>query len=231
MNMGLGALGQGNRANATIGRALMLVLRNVGGAKPGGTERSTFGSPMKYTMAFAEWEERSPWTPLHVERGFRAEQSVVTAFGMTAGPQLIVDQTSRTARALAGSIAVGIESAGHPKAHRYGDALLVVGPEHLETLTRDGFATKDHLRARVQEVTARPMAALVADTEVGGGMSPALLESMTPEQREARVPKFAAPSNLHIVVAGAEAGKWSAFFSGWTTGPGGTIVTSQVIED
>jgi len=231
MNMGLGALGQGNRANATIGRALMLVLRNVGGAKPGGTERSTFGSPMKYTMAFAEWEERSPWTPLHVERGFSPGDSVVTAFGMTAGPQLIVDQTSRTGRALSGSIAVGIEGAGHPKAHRYGDALLVVGPEHLDTLTRDGFATKGDLRARVQEVTSRPMTALVSDEEVGGGAPPAVLASMTPEQQAARVPKFAVPGNLHIVVAGAEAGKWCAFFSGWATGPGGTIATSRVIED
>ncbi len=231
MNMGLGVLGQGNRANATIGRALMLVLRNVGGAKPGGTERSTFGSPMKYTMAFAEWEERSSWSPLHVERGFRAEQSVVTAFGMTGAPHLIVDQTSRSARALGGSIGVGLESAAHPKAHRYGDVLLVVGPEHLDTLTHDGYATKEHLRARVQEVTARPFVDVVSDDEVGGGASADSLTSMTAEQRTRLVPKFETPANIHIVVAGADAGKWSAFFAGWTTGAGGTIPTSRVIEE
>jgi hypothetical protein len=230
MNMGLGVLGQGNRANATIGRALMLVLRNVGGAKPGGTERSTFGSPTKYTMAFAEWEERSPWTPLHVERGFQPEQSVVTAFGMTGGPHQIVDQTSRSARALAGSIAVGLESAWHPKAHRFGDVLLVVGPEHLETLTRDGYTTKEHLRARVQEVTARPFAELLSDDEVGGGAA-ASLDSLTDEQRTRRVPKFETPAHLHIVVAGADAGKWSTFFAGWTSGPGGTMPTSRVVEE
>jgi len=104
MNMKVGALGQGNRANATIGRALRLVLRNVGGAKPGGTERSTLGNPMKFTMCFAEWEERSHWEPLHVERGFARSDSVVTAFPVTSGPQLIVDQKSRTAEQLAGSM-------------------------------------------------------------------------------------------------------------------------------
>ena len=95
MNMGIGALGQGNRANATIGRAVRLVVRNVGGAIPGGTERSTFGNPMKFTMCFAEWEERSNWAPLHVERGFDAEDSVVTVFTMCSGPVLTIDESSR----------------------------------------------------------------------------------------------------------------------------------------
>ncbi|HEY7268519.1 MAG TPA: TlpA disulfide reductase family protein, partial [Dehalococcoidia bacterium] len=78
MNGKLGVLGQGNRANATIGRALRLVLRNVGGARPGGTERSTIGTPMKYTLSFPEWEERSPWEPYHVEHGFVPDESVIT---------------------------------------------------------------------------------------------------------------------------------------------------------
>jgi len=73
MNMKMGALGQGNRANASIGRAVRLAVRNIGGARPGGTERSTMGNPMKFTMCFAEWEERSDWVPLHVERGFAAD--------------------------------------------------------------------------------------------------------------------------------------------------------------
>ena len=94
MNMGIGALGQGNRANATIGRAVRLVVRNVGGAIPGGTERSTFGNPMKFTMCFAEWEERSNWDPLHVERGFSKQDSVVTVFTMCSGPVLTIDELS-----------------------------------------------------------------------------------------------------------------------------------------
>ena len=98
MNMQLGALGQGNRANASIGRALRLILRNVGGARPGGTERSTLGNPMKFTMCYAEYEEASDWKPLHVERGFEPEDSVVTLYAFTGGPSYVIDQQSRTAR-------------------------------------------------------------------------------------------------------------------------------------
>ena len=229
MNMGLGVLGQGNRANSAIGRALMLVLRNLGGARPGGIERSTFGSPTKYTMAFAEWEERSPWEPLHVERGFAPEQSVVTVFGLTGGPHQITDQGSRSARALAGSIGVGLESSGHPKAHGGGDVLLVVSPEHVDTLWRDGYRKAD-LRQHIQEVTARPARELLATADVGGGIPVSRAGEMSTQQLDERLPKFSAPERVNIVVAGAEAGKWSAFFAGWATGPGGTIVTSRVIE-
>ena len=117
MNMGMMALGYGTRSNATIGRALKLVLRNVGGARPGDIERSTLGAPGKFTTCFAEWEERSPWEPLHVERGFDKDENVVTVFGLEAGSRQIADQTSRTARALAGSLGMGLEACWHPKQH------------------------------------------------------------------------------------------------------------------
>ena len=86
MNMGLGALGRGNRANAAIGRALRLCLQNIGGSRSGGTDRSTLGNPMKFTLCFPEFEERSSWEPLHVERGFDASDSVVTLFPGTGFP-------------------------------------------------------------------------------------------------------------------------------------------------
>ena len=157
MNMKLGALGAGNRANATIGRALRLVVRNVGGATTGGVERSTLGNPMKFTMCFAEWEERSPWPALHVERGFKPEDSVVTVFAMTGGPVHIVDQKSRAPDQIAGSLGHGLEGVFSPKMRNLPvDALLVVCPEHIDTLTREGDYSKDRLRARIQEVTAQP---------------------------------------------------------------------------
>ena len=85
MNGGVSALGQGNRANASIGRALRLVLRNVGGARPGETERSVQASPAKFTLCFPEWEERGPWIPMHVERGFEPSDSVVSVFALVGG--------------------------------------------------------------------------------------------------------------------------------------------------
>jgi hypothetical protein len=226
MNMGLNALGQGNRANATIGRALKLVLRNLGGARPGGIERSVLGGPGRFTMCFAEWEERSPWEPLHVERGFRRDENVVTVFALQ-GPHGIADQTSRTAYALAGSLGLGVECAWHPKNHDWGDVLLVICPEHVDTLHRDGWS-KDRVRQRIQEVTARPLRDLLPNADIGAGMP--VPPSLDPNDLDRLVPKFHSTGNIHIVVAGGEAGKFSSVFGGWQSGPTGSMPVSRRIE-
>jgi hypothetical protein len=231
MNMGLNALGQGNRANATIGRALKLVLRNVGGAKPSGTERPTLGWPGRFTSCFAEWEERSPWEPMHVERGFRADESVVTAIA-TEGPHQIADQVSRTAYALAGSIGLGLEAFWHPKSHNQGDILLVVAPEHADTLARDGWSKAD-LRARIQTITSRPMRELLGDDESGEGHQRSWYGAAGPTEAQlnALVPKFRGPEYIHIAVAGSEAGKFSTAYGGWVLGPIGSNPVSRRIDD
>src|SRR5437667_3760943 len=76
---GYSCLGQNGRANATIGRALRLVMRNVGGSIPGAVSKSVFGQPGRVSLCFGEWEERSPWPPFHVRRGFVPEDSPITA--------------------------------------------------------------------------------------------------------------------------------------------------------
>lgn len=230
MNMKLGALGQGHRANATIGRALRLVLRNVGGARPGGTERSTLGNPMKFTMCFAEWEERSPWSPLHVERGFEPTDSVISLFAMTSGPVQIVDQESRSASQLAGTMGQCLESAFSPQMHYVTDTLLVVCPEHLDTLTRDGWG-KGELRARIQEITARPVRDLVENDRSGTGFRAAAAAQMSPEDLDKRLPKFRRDEDIHIVVAGSDAGKFSGAFHGWAIGEIGSQSVSVKIEE
>ncbi len=231
MEMGVSALGPGNRANATIGRAVKLVLRNLGGARPGEIERGMMGTPAKYTLCFAEWEERSPWEPLHVERGFRAEDDVVTVLAVGGGPHAIADQSSRSARALAGSLALGLESTWHPKLHAQGDALLIVSPEHADTLRRDGW-TKADLRRRVQEITARSVRELLQDEEVGEGLSPRRFGPAGPTTADLdqRIAKFRGPENIHIVVAGGDAGKSSAVFAGWVSGEAGSNMVSRKIE-
>ena len=232
MNSGLMALGTGNRANATIGRAVRLAVRNIGGSKPGGTDRSTLGSPMKFTMCFAEREARSPWDPLHVERGFKATDSVVTAFAMTSGPAHIVDQESRAPDEIAGSIGLGLEAVFLPKYHMLPvDTLLVVCPEHIDTLMRDGPYDKDRLRARIQQVTMRPLRDMVANEISGAGMTRAAASKLTDEQLDRDVPKFANKDYIHIVVAGSDAGKFSTAFHGWATGAIGSQSVSRKIED
>ncbi len=84
INGGPNALGEGWRANATIGRFVQLVKRNIGGSYPGTTCKATLGWPGKYSICVGENEEASPWEPLHVERGFKADQSTVTAISADA---------------------------------------------------------------------------------------------------------------------------------------------------
>ncbi len=228
MNMKLGALGQGNRANATIGRALRLALRNIGGARPGGLERSTLGNPMKFTLCFAEWEERSPWPPLHVERGFDPEDSVLTVFAMTSGPVLMVDQDSRSGAQLAGSLGLCLETMFHPKAHQFGEALVVVCPEHVDTLVRDGYG-KAEIRARMQQVTERPIRELVEDEVSAPGFKRTFAERMDAAALDTKLPKFRKDTDIHLVVAGADAGKFSAAFHGWVTGETGSMPVSKKI--
>jgi hypothetical protein len=231
MNMGIGALGQGSRANASIGRAVRLVVRNVGGATPGGTERSTLGNPMKFTMCFAEWEERSPWEPLHVERGFAPEDSVVTVFTST-GLSQVVDQTSRTARGLAGSLGMTMEGLHNIKGHGMGDVVLVLPPEHVDTIWRDGW-TKQQIRERIQEASARPLRDLLQDAESGAGVDPRRFGpgGPTEEQLAQRIPKFRDARSIHIVVAGSGAGKFSSVFEGWASGPMGSQPVSRKIDE
>jgi hypothetical protein len=231
MNSGLGVLGQGNRANASIGRALRLVLRNVGGARPGGTERSTHGSPAKFTMCFPEREERSPWEPMHVERGFDAYDSVVTVFALVGGPHVIIDSHSLTARAIAGSIGLAMGAVGHPKSPT-GDTVLVLCPEHLDTIQREGWS-KQQLRERIQQVTTRPLREILQDEDSGAGIPPARFGAGGPNEAELaqQVPKFRSTDNIHIVVAGSDAGKFSAVFAGWARGPIGSIPVSHKIEE
>jgi hypothetical protein len=231
MNATLGALGQGNRANATIGRAVRLALRNMGGARPGGTERSTLGSPMKFTMCFAEAEERSVWEPLHVERGFAPSDSVVTLFGMTSGPVLIVDQTSVQSEQLARSLAMSLQGVHHPKSYMSSDTLLVVCPEHLDTLQRDGELSKQQLRTLIQDELQQPLANLVQDEHSGVGIAAASLAKMDEQRKNGLVKKFPRDEDIHIVVAGSDAGKFSGAFHGWATGAIGTISVSKKIED
>jgi hypothetical protein len=230
MNMKLGVLGQGNRANATIGRAVRLAIRNIGGARPGGTERSTLGNPMKFTMCFAEWEERNPWNTLAEERGFSREDSVVSIFTMTSGPTLMVDQDARGGAHLAGTFGLCLESAFHPKAHMGTDVLVVVCPEHVDTFMVDNYG-KAEIRQRIQEVTSRPIRELMADDVSAVGIKQAMIDKMGEGALDRMLPKFRSDDDIHIVVAGSEAGKFSGAFHGWATGEIGSISVSRKIEE
>jgi hypothetical protein len=104
MHAGPGLFGPGFRANATIGRAIRLILMNVGGGWPGRGDMATQGSPAKFAYAIAEREDATPWEPLHVALGFKAEQSAVTVFG-GEGPHNVNDHVSTTAPGILNNVA------------------------------------------------------------------------------------------------------------------------------
>ena len=236
INCGPNAFGQGARANLTIGRALQLLVRNVGGGRPGEVDMATLGQPGKIGACIGELEEESCWEPLHVERGFERGQSTVTVFAAEA-PRAIRDQLSRSGRSLAASMGLSLESIAHVKLHGMDQALLVVSPEHARTFRRDGY-TKDDVRARIQEVTARPLRELLPDAECHKGMRPQALPRdwldehgrPAPAALDRPLSKFLAPGNILIMVAGGSAGKFSAALGGWATGETSSTAVTRVIR-
>lgn len=215
MNATFNCLGQGNRANATIGRALQLLIRNVGGGVPGGIDRAAFGNPGKFTFCFAEDESNPEWTPLSVARGFDPGVSTVTLFHGD-GVQAIVDQKSRTAEELARSIAMGLQAVGHPKLIQTCNAILALSPEHYAIFKAAGWD-----RARIEEelhaATVRPGAELVAGA---GGVG----EGMGEDYADSDWPKFWRDHGLLIVRAGGTAGLFSAIIGGWAGGRNRDVV-------
>ena len=149
INDGFNLFGQGYRANATIGRALRLVCTNIGGALPGELDRAAFGHAGKYTCCIAEQEAASPWSPMHVDRGFQADDSTVTVFA-AAGPQTVNDHGSNTAEGILNTISENIAAPGNSS----GETLLVIGVEHAKTISEDGFSKAD-IRRFIADTTQR----------------------------------------------------------------------------
>lgn len=150
VNGAFNCLGEGTWANGTIGRALRLILRNVGGALPGEMDRATQGQPGKYTFCCAENEAANPWQPLHVERGYAADSSTVTVVGVEG--TMNMNSHSKDADELLRVIA---ETMIHPPSNEYthgGEPWLVLGPEHAEILQRGGL-DKAEVKRRLWEAS------------------------------------------------------------------------------
>lgn len=147
LNSGTNVFGQGFRANATIGRAVRLVLINIGGGVPGRTDMATFGSPAKFSFCAGENEEASPWEPFHVEHGMTANDSAVLVHAGEA-PHNLQDHASRTADELLMTFAQTIAVLGNNNAGMGGEMLLVLGPEHARILADHGMG-KDDVRAEL----------------------------------------------------------------------------------
>lgn len=220
MNSGINALGQGNRANATIGRALQLIIRNVGGGVPGGIDRATMGNPGKYTYCFAEDESDEDWTSLAMDRGFERKDSVISLFAGD-GLQPILDQQSRTPESLAKSMAASLRSVAHTKLFGMADAILIVCPEHRRVFREGGWKKADLRKALFEEL-------MTPGAEIIRGVDD-IAEGMPTKFKDKILNKFR-DDGLHIVTTGGTAGMFSAIIGGWVaSGERGSQLTSQEI--
>ena len=203
---GYSCLGHNGRANATIGRALRLVLRNIGGAIPGAVSKSCFGQPGRVSLCFGEWEERSPWEPFHVRRGFEENESVVTVTCAT-GTQDIADVWAENGRDLIEVLARGIDWTGNNKVlvpQDRGDMLLLLCPDFAAKIAADGLKIPD-----VQELlfqwTRTPL------DRWPKSYWPKLEERGYIES-DGTVPLAARPDQFLIAVAGGESGHHALYF-------------------
>ena len=220
LNNGINALGQGSRANATIGRALQLLIRNVGGGVPGGIDRAVMGNPGKYTFCFAEDESDADWSTLAQDRGFERSESVINLFA-GEGLQPIVDQKSRDPDSLARNMAASLRAVVNTKLYGVADAVLVVCPEHRRVF-REGGWNKDDLKNALYDNLMTPGSELILGAQ-------GIAEGM-PEKFENKVIGKFRDDGLHITSTGSKAGMFSAIISGWVaSGERGSQLVSQRI--
>jgi thiol-disulfide isomerase/thioredoxin len=219
MNAKGNALGQGNRANSSIGRALQLVIRNIGEGRPQEVDRATLGNPGKLGYCFPEDEEGSCWEPLSVEHGVKPGVSAVTVFA-GFGLQGVIDQKSRTPESLARSMAESLKAIQSVKLAPACDAILVVCPEHERTFRNAGWS-----KARLYEELYR-LCEIPGDELIAGAKG---IDEGGPASLAGKIVNKFRPGGLMIVRAGGGAGMFSGIIGGWSSGARGSIpITKEV---
>jgi hypothetical protein len=195
---GPNALGNGHRANAVIGRAVRLVMQNVGGARPGLEDRATLGHAGKFSYCLAENEAASPWAPLHVERGFAAGTSCITVCGSEA-PHNVNDHGSTTPEGMLMALAGTAATTGSNNVYLAGEPLVILGPEHAQTLAITGWSKAEvkrrlweRIRIRLDRFSAENLARFAT-------IDPARFAS---QPADAEVAWCLTPDDLMIIVAG-----------------------------
>ena len=207
-----------SRANSTLGRALQLILRNLGGALPDGIDMSTLGNPGKFAYCIAENEEENPWEPLHVELGFRPDQSALTLFAGES-PHGVSEHVARSAKGVLKAITRALATVWSYRTCMGHEAMVVLGLEHVRTIHRDGFRKQD-VREFLFNNTGVPVRAYNEEDGEGVGQTHTYREITI--DGESCYQKFRSPESIGIVVAGGGAGKFSAVIGSWATGPRGS---------
>jgi hypothetical protein len=220
INCGGGLLCPGGHAKATIGRAMRLVLVNVGGAGPG-VDAAQTGHPGKYTFCIAEYEAASPWEPLHVERGFRLEQSVVTVVN-TEAPHSMTENIQTEPLEIMRTFASSMATLGVNNLYSQGHPVLVMGIEHAQHVASAGWSKRDVQRA-LFELARQPWGLM---KNRGKSKGPRFPEFVDRNDDRSTVPIVREPGDLIVIVAGGPGGK-SMFLP---TAGGQSLSVSKPIE-
>jgi hypothetical protein len=216
-NSGDNLFSPGWRSNATCGRAVRLVMRNVIGTLPGHLDRGTFGHPGRYTYVIAENEAESPWTPLHVERGCRPGDSAVTVMAALA-PHQFYNQLSSTA---AGVLTTLTDTMRYPGQVGQPNYCVVLAGEHMRTIAADGWSKAD-IRKFIFENTTNTIAHFKRTSRLPGTVKPA--------DETATRSLVMTPDDLLVVAAGGRAGSFSCYIPGWASRTSSEAVTVVINE-
>jgi hypothetical protein len=208
--------GPGWRANATIGRAVRLVMRNVIGTLPGELDRSSLGHAGKYTYCIAENEVDSPWPPFHTTRGFRADQNAVTIFAALAPHQFSNGLSATPEGVLTTACAQMRISAGTGRHPHYG---LVIAGEHQAIMKKAGWSRED-----VQRYVYEHGKTLLAELK-RINIKPGPIE---PGDEQKMIPIVEFPTDLLVIAAGGKAGVQSCYIPGWGGKNGSQSVTREI---
>ena len=216
------------RANSTLGRALQLILLNIGGGRPDGIDMSALGNSGKFSFCIAENEEENPWEPLHVDRGMSRQQSALSLFAAEP-PRGISEHTAQRAETVLRAVCHALATVWSYRMCGKAEAVVILCPEHVKTIHRDGFS-KSQVRQFLFENTGVP----VRHYKPADGGEGTQLVSQYREvtiQGERCYQKFSSPEAIHLLVAGGTAGKFSAVLGSWAIGPTGSQMVTYSIPD
>ena len=222
---GSGCLGPGFRANASIGRAIRLILMNIGAGLPGISSMTVFGMPSRFTYCLTENSEDNPWESLSVSKGYSANENVLT-MAMVESPRFCWDDVSDEPERLIRGIADTMTAMGSWNMHARSDMVVAMSPQHAEICEKSGW-TRDEVHTRLIEVAGRT----VSNLKLGGNWrrerALALPVPIDPDDSECFVPTIKDRVDLQLIVAGGW-GPCTAVCHGWSGGSRAVHSTYEV---
>lgn len=212
MNGGANAFGSGNRANATIGRAVRLIMLNVGGGRAPDLDKCTLGNPAKYTYAICEHEEASPFAPYHVEQGYDPQVSTVFAIAAEA-PHSVTDHQCNDPEGILDTVCSAMSTIASNTSVLSGHCAMALGLEHARTIAKHGW-TRNDIKSYLWMHSGNRFAEHSRDHHYGKVYN-RNLPKWYKRGPDSWIPIVEHPDRIHLFVIGGDAGRFSAFIPGW----------------